>query len=126
MVNRVLTSAMQLPAMRLVLLVLMSLALAAPAGAQDGGRIRGGGAESTPTLRGPVGGTPGDGTAVADSALASMVPLPPPVAPVGTLPRADARQCRQSCNRDYYFCLSAEEDICAPAWTQCTARCGQR
>lgn len=126
MVNRVLTEAAQGRAMRrLALLALMSLALAAPAGAQDGGRIRAAQSEPATALRGPVGETP-DGAAEDEAAsLASLVPMPPPVAPVGTITRGDTRQCRQGCHRAYYFCLSAEEDICAPAWTQCTARCGK-
>jgi hypothetical protein len=108
---------------RLALLALMTLALAAPAGAQDGGRLRG--AQSEPSLRGPVGETPDNGAQDEADALAALVPMPPPVAPVGTLVLSDTRQCRRSCNRDYYFCLSADEDSCAPAWTQCTARCGR-
>ncbi|MDP2260041.1 MAG: hypothetical protein Q8J89_10030 [Caulobacter sp.] len=110
---------------RLALLALMSLALAAPAGAQDGGRIRAMPSEPSVALRGPVGETPDNGAQDEAGSLAALVPMPPPVAPVGTVTRSDTRQCRQSCNRAYYFCLSAEEDICAPAWTQCTARCGR-
>lgn len=110
---------------RLALLALMSLALAAPAGAQDGGRLRGLQAEPASALRGPVGETPGNGAGDEGGSLAALVPMPPPVAPVGTLPRSDGRQCRKTCNRDYYFCLSAEEDTCAPAWTKCTARCAR-
>ncbi len=110
---------------RLALLALMSLALAAPAGAQDGGRIRADGTSSAAALRGPVGETPDNAAPDEAGSLASLVPMPPPVAPVGTIRRGEPRQCRQSCNRDYYFCLSAEEDTCAPAWTKCTARCGR-
>lgn len=111
--------------MRLALLALLSLALAAPASAQDGGRIRAAGADSAAALRGPVGETPGNGAPDEVDRLAALVPMPPPVAPVGTVPRSDTRQCRKTCNRDYYFCLSAEEDTCAPAWTKCTARCAR-
>ena len=110
---------------RLALLALMGLALAAPAGAQDGGRLRGIQAEPASALRGPVGETPDDAAEEEAASLASLVPMPPPVAPVGTLPRSDGRQCRKTCNRDYYFCLSAEEDTCAPAWTNCPAGCGR-
>ncbi len=110
---------------RLALLALMSLALAAPAGAQDGGRLRGVQAEPASALRGPVGATPDNGAEREASSLAALVPMPPPVAPVGTVLRTDTRQCRKTCNRDYYFCLSAEEDTCAPAWTKCTAGCGR-
>lgn len=110
----------------LALLALMSLALAAPAGAQDGGRIRAEASEPAVSLRGPAGETPDNGAQDEAGGLASLVPMPPTVAPVGTVARTDNRQCRQSCNRAYYFCLSAEDDICAPAWTQCTARCGPR
>lgn len=125
MVNRPLTGVAQGPDMRrFALLALIGLALAAPAGAQEDARLRG--VQSEPSLRGPVGATPDDGAPDEAGSLASLVPLPPPVAPVGTITRPDNRQCRQSCNRAYYFCLSAEDDICAPAWTQCTARCGQR
>lgn len=111
---------------RLAFLTLMSLALAAPAGAQDGGRLRAMPSEPSVSLRGPVGQAPDNGALDEVDSLAALVPMPPPVAPVGTVVRTDNRQCRQSCNRAYYFCLSAEDDICAPAWTQCTARCGQR
>lgn len=127
MVNRTLTEAMQGPGMRrFVLLALMGLALAAPAGAQEDGRLRGPRSEPSLSLRGPVGETPDNGAQGEAGSLASLVPMPQPVAPVGTVVRTDNRQCRQSCNRAYYFCLSAEDDICAPAWTQCTARCGRR
>jgi len=110
---------------RLALLALLSLALAAPAGAQDSGRLRAAPSEPSVALRGPVGETPGNGAPDEAESLAALVPMPPPVAPVGTVARSDTRQCRQGCNRAYYFCLSAEEDTCAPAWTQCTARCGR-
>ncbi len=111
---------------RLALLALMTLALAAPAGAQDGGRIRAAQGEPVSALRGPVGETPDNSGGNDAGALAALIPMPPPVAPVGTAAPGDTRQCRRSCNRDYYFCLSADEDSCAPAWTQCTARCGPR
>ena len=127
MVNQTLTKRRQGRAMRrLALLALMSLALAAPAGAQDGDRIRAVQGEAGAALRGPVGGPQDDSGGDGAGSLAALVPLPPPVAPAGTLTRGDTRQCRQSCNRDYYFCLSADEDTCAPAWAQCTARCGKR
>lgn len=111
---------------RLAVVSLIGLLLAAPAAAQDRGRIAPDAAGPSIALRGPVGGSSGSGAGeqAAPDALASLIPVPPPVAPPGAPVAGDSRQCKRSCNRDYYFCLSAEEETCAPTWAKCTARCG--
>lgn len=110
---------------RLAILSLIALLLAVPAAAQDGDRIAPPRAADAPALRGPAGEAPAEGEAETGSGgLAALVPVPPPVAPVGARVTYDGRQCRRTCHRDYYFCLSAEEETCAPTWTKCMAGCG--
>ena len=126
MVNQTLTALGDGRAMRrLAVFAMLSLILAAPAAAQDG-RISVPKSEAPAvSLRGAVGEAPGaEGDAQPGGPLAGLVPLPPPVLPVGMNAAPDSRQCKRSCNRDYYFCLSAVEETCAPVWTKCTARCG--
>lgn len=86
-------------------LLLVSLALASPAGAQP----------STKTARphaAPVAVAPPPQTA-----LAPLIPL------ASDRPGGDAIQCRSACARSYYFCKANDDDICPSQWAQCTARC---
>lgn len=110
---------------RLVAIAMLSVVLAAPAAAQEG-RIAASQSEaSAVALRGAIGDAPSEGEAPGSGgALAGLIPMPPPVPPVGTPVVADGRQCKRTCNRDYYFCLAAGEETCASTWTRCTARCG--
>ena len=87
----------------LPLLLILTLGLAAPAGAQQG--------------RKPP--TPPTTAAAPSSAPAA------PFSPIVSLtPSGDAQRCRTSCASSYYFCLStdAAED-CAPSWMQCRNAC---
>ncbi len=124
MVNQTLTALGDGRGMRrLVAIAVLSLALAAPAAAQQGRIVVP--KEPSVSLRGPVGDAPAEGEARDEtSPLAALIPAPPPVAPTGSRVVLDNRQCKRSCSRDYYFCLSADEESCAPAWTKCMAGCG--
>jgi hypothetical protein len=43
-----------------------------------------------------------------------------------TRPKADAGQCRLSCDRSLYFCEASDDaDQCGGSWTQCRAACGR-
>jgi len=112
---------------RLLALLILAIAVAAPASAQDSARMKpaipaGDGAG----LRGTVGepGESGDEKPAARGDLSALVPAPVPVQPTGFTDGAAARQCRRACAQEYYFCLSAEDEICPPQWVKCTARCG--
>lgn len=112
---------------RLAALLMLAILCAAPARAQDRGRIpvedR---AAAEAGLRGTV-GEPADSAPAepgSASALADLIPAPLPVAPAGFASGEAVQQCRRSCAREYYFCLSAEDEICPPQWVKCNARCG--
>lgn len=109
---------------RLAALLMLTLLLAAPAGAQEARRIQVVKAPpAASALRGAVDAPPEPEPGAAT--LAALIPLPPPVAPTGSQPAAGARQCRSTCARDYYFCLASEdESTCSPIWVKCQARCG--
>jgi|SRR5215217_1056452 len=112
---------------RLAALLMLAILCAAPAGAQDRGRI--------PTVERPAAeaglrGTVGepDVSEVAEpgsaSALAGLIPAPLPVSPTNLSSSQTVQQCRRACAQEYYFCLSAEDEICPPQWVKCNARCG--
>lgn len=117
---------------RLLVLVLLAIACAAPAGAQVQGRI----AVVKPAaadagLRGTIGepaASDAQSEAGADTTprgdLSALVPAPLPVAPTGFASTEAAQQCRRTCAREYYFCRAAEDEICPSVWSRCTARCG--
>lgn len=107
---------------RLAALLMLTLLLAAPAGAQEARRLDAGKAPAAGALRGSEPEAPADGSGT--DGLAALVPLPPPVAPVGSRTSSSARQCRAACAREYYFCLAGEDEICPQVWTKCTAGCG--
>lgn len=120
--------------MRLALLMLAVAALAAgPAGAQQSRPASPPQGESAVSklLRGPVGTLGGAapdrsgalrtaaGTAAAPASLPALRPLSTPPPPTG-----GAGQCRMSCAREYYFCLSGEAaQECPTAWGQCRNAC---
>ena len=85
---------------------------AAPATAREGG------------LRGPI-------AALAPRAGPLMSPIPAPagtttVTPPTAAPPGETGDCRRSCARSYYFCLSGQDpDSCPSGWTQCLADCRQ-
>lgn len=93
---------------RAVLILSLSLALAAPAGAQPVEALRGGQAP---------------GAAQPRAAESPAPPAPAPVLPTSP-PAYDAGQCRLSCAQAYYFCLASDTpDECPGAWSQCRAAC---
>lgn len=108
--------------MRLAALLVMTLALAlaAPAAAQQKGRL-GEVAPSATGLRGPVPA----GRAASAGAVAGLPPSTPASAvPASPFEPAGADQCRLSCARSYYFCLSGDTpEQCPQAWGQCRAAC---
>jgi len=89
---------------RVLALLLVSAALASPAGAAP---------KPAPQTRAP--------------APAEAVPLSvlPPLIPLAQAPAGgDASQCRSSCARTYYFCKSGtDDDSCPGQFAQCNARC---
>lgn len=100
-----------------VLILSLSLALAAPAGAQPAKGLRGAQPPDTPATSERT-TAPAEPSALPDpAATAMMSPLPP-------LPVDGAAQCRLDCAQDYYFCLSSDmADDCPGAWGQCRAAC---
>jgi hypothetical protein len=108
---------------RLAALLILSLALAAPAVAQQRRIPVASPATDSAALRGLV--------SAGQSRFADVEPetedpapaLPP--APVAlAAPTPDARQCRMTCSRDYYFCLAGEDDRCPQHWSRCVTGCG--
>lgn len=98
--------------------------LAASVSAQELGRIQTPKAEGSVALRGSVGEAPAE-TSRPRGDLSALVPAPLPVRPIASPVQADGGQCRRSCARDYYFCLSSEDEAtCSPVWVKCQARCG--
>jgi len=91
----------------LSLLLILTLGLAAPAGAQQGRK-----ALTLPPAPPTTAAAP-SAPAVPFSPLVSLTP-----------PSGDAQRCRTSCASSYYFCLStdAPED-CSPNWMQCRNAC---
>jgi len=88
---------------RILVLLLVSLALASPAGA-----------DQKPA---PKKAPPPAVVAVPQTALQPLIPL------ASSRPGGDAGQCRAACARSYYFCKAGDDDICPSQWAQCNARC---
>ncbi|WP_340644678.1 hypothetical protein [Phenylobacterium sp.] len=107
----------------LLALLVLTLALASPAGAQQASPI------ATPTLRGsqtvesPA--VAGEASSVAATAAATLAQSFIPLRSLSDVPVAgDAGKCRLSCAQSYYFCLAGDgSDDCAPTWGQCRASC---
>jgi hypothetical protein len=103
---------------RLAACLILSLALAAPATAQQG-RITVVTPVSDAALRGPVSSRP---TPVAEE---TPLLLPLPVQPTSIASTsAGGAQCRTSCSRQYYFCLAGEDERCPQHWSRCVSSCG--
>ncbi|ATQ40916.1 hypothetical protein [Caulobacter mirabilis] len=107
------------------LVLILAGALATPASAQLRGKIQIVKPEAAPAgLRGVAGGASQDAPRPRGD-LSALVPAPPPVRPASSPLPAEGGQCRKTCARDYYFCLSAEDEAtCSPIWVKCQARCG--
>jgi len=102
---------------RLVACLILSLALVAPAGAQDG-RIAVGQPVRDAALRGAVGVTP----PAASEEGPPFSPAPVQPAAVRTI-AASASQCRTTCSQLYYFCLAGEDERCPQNWSRCVSGC---
>ena len=87
---------------RILALLLVSLALASPAGA-----------DQKPAPKAP----PPAAVAGPQTALQPLIPL------ASGRSGADTSQCRAACARSYYFCTAGGDDICPSHWAQCNARC---
>ena len=104
---------------RLAACLVLSLALAAPAAAQQGRIASGQQTGDQAGLRGSIGAVPSP-----PSEEAPLL-LPPPVQPTATQPATtSASQCRLSCSQTYYFCLAGEDEVCPQHWSRCVASCG--
>lgn len=110
--------------MRTLAVILMIAGVpVASASAQTSGRIEVVKPDAS-TLRGSVGETTSE-SPLPRGDLSGLVPAPLPVRPIASPAPTDGGQCRRSCVRDYYFCLSAEDEAtCSPIWVKCQARCG--
>ncbi len=86
---------------RVLALLLVSLALASPAGADQ---------KPAPKRAPPA-------AVVPQTALQPLIPL------ASSRPGGDAGQCRAACARSYYFCTAGGDEICPSQWAQCNARC---
>jgi hypothetical protein len=109
-------------------LLIIALTVAAPAGAQQSPRYSipaPGAAREGPALRSAI---EADGQPAAGAEARSRPPsAPTPVTPNFFPPPAAgaaAGQCRLTCDRGYYFCLSGDDGTdCPGAWGQCRAGC---
>jgi hypothetical protein len=99
--------------MRRALMVVLLCLAAAPAGAQPAKPAANG-------LRGPLGvEAPAKANLPVTPAPGAGLPGPPPLQST-----APSSQCRQACDKDYYFCLAQEAaDQCPATWSQCRAGC---
>ena len=104
---------------RALVLAVLALVLASPAGAQQKGRL------SVPggvALRGAQTAEPQAASPVEAASAAFAAAQLTSVAP--SAPRVEASQCRLACAQEYYFCLAGDgTDDCAPHWGQCRAGC---
>ncbi len=106
-------------------ILILAGTLATPATAQLRGKIQIVKPQAEPAgLRGAAGETSSEAPRPRGD-LSALVPAPLPVRPVSSPIPAEGGQCRKTCARDYYFCLSAEDEAtCSPIWVKCQARCG--
>lgn len=102
---------------RLFVCLIVSLALAAPAMAREG-RTTIVEPSAAGTLRGTMGVAP-------PPTEAPIQVLPPPVLPTAlVVPPADPSRCRVGCSREYYLCLTGEDERCPQYWSRCVSACG--
>ena len=112
--------------MRPLALLVLTLALAGPAGAQQAPAPPA--IAASPTLRGSQSAEPQGGAgpaSVTDAARAAFAQSAIPLRLSPDTPVAgEAGQCRLSCAQSYYFCLSGDGgDDCPATWGQCRAAC---
>lgn len=105
---------------RLAACLVLSLALAAPAAAQQG-RLAG----VQPTadaaaLKGPQ--APPSPPVPDETPL--LLPLPVQPTAISGGEASGGAQCRLGCSREYYFCLAGEDDRCPQYWSRCVSGCG--
>jgi hypothetical protein len=99
---------------RLLTVVLILCAIAAPTLAANGAKPRRITVVQAPVLRGPQ--SPARAPA---AALSSSAPPPSWLFPYG-----DAYSCRQACAETRYFCEAGQSpDECGATWGQCAAAC---
>ena len=104
---------------RLAACLVLSLALAAPAVAQQDRVASGPPATEAAALRGPQTNTPSP--APEDAPL--LLPLPVRPTSISAAGSSGGAQCRTSCSREYYFCLAGEDDRCPQYWSRCVSGC---
>ena len=136
MVNQSLTGPPQPAAMRRLAALVLILALATPATAQQKrlqvvaaptaaeAGLRGGEppAEAEPEAPPPLDFSIGGGTGGLPAGLAFTRPLDS-TASTGGGTRSPS-QCRTACAQSYYFCLAEEDEAsCNPRWSRCVAGC---
>ncbi len=113
---------------RLALLIL-ALAVASPASAQQAPTTLISPPAATPVLRGSLSAdaaaAPDATSPVAANAAAALAQSFIPLRSLPDTPVAGAAgQCRLSCAQSYYFCLSGDGgDDCPATWGQCRAAC---
>ncbi len=113
---------------RLAALVLICLAVAAPAAAGPGGKITvvKQPPPKTDAATGLRGALPAGGAV--QSKMPDGATIPPALAqawsaPVPQAGGTDAMQCRSGCAQTYYFCAAGGDEDCAGRWAQCSASC---
>lgn len=136
MVNQSLTGPPQPAAMRRLAALVLILALATPATAQQKrlqvvatptaaeAGLRGGEppAEAEPEAPPPLDFSVGGATGGLPAGLAFTRPLDS-TATTGGGTRSPS-QCRTACAQSYYFCLAEEDEAsCNPRWSRCVAGC---
>lgn len=104
---------------RLAACLIVSLALAAPAAAQQGRIASGPPATDAAALKGSQ--TPAPPSAPDDTPL--LLPLPVQPTSISAAAASRGAQCRLDCSRDYYFCLAGEDDRCPQYWSRCVSGC---
>jgi hypothetical protein len=108
---------MRRPAVCLVL----SLILVAPAAAQQGRITVPAASADQAGLKGSVGAAPAP---AAEPDAFTPLPLPLPVrSSLSPSSAATGSQCRLSCSRSYYVCLSGDDDRCPQTWSRCVTGC---
>lgn len=102
---------------RLAACLILSLAFAAPATAQQG-RITVSEPVKDAALRGAQSPAPAP-----PEATPLLLPLPVQPTSISST-GGDASRCRTACSRIYYFCLAGEDDTCPRNWSRCVSGCG--
>lgn len=102
---------------RLAACLILSLALAAPAAAQQG-RIAVARPVKDAALRGPLAA----GLNPPPEEAPLLLPLPVQPTSISTSSTSGS-QCRTRCSRTYYFCLAGEDDTCPQTWSRCVSGC---